>query len=241
MKNKVKKELKDEDLKILDVKKPNHNFIEVHPNLPPIPNITLFISPPASGKTLLLINFVYRFYNDIFDEIYWCSPTINLDNTLDSSVKKDETIIKISGADELMNIDAIIKYLIESQKEKLEKDEELEHILLVLDDCISFVNGKMLLELCTIYRHLKITVWISIQKMKLLNNTIRTCASNVISFAIPNKKQREQFLDEFDSFPDIEKYYEYCTKEKYNWMRLDMRNMKIYHGSPNGIVKIYEK
>jgi len=242
MSNKKKvKQLNDEDLKILDVKKPNHNFIEVHSNLPPIPNITLFISPPASGKTLLLINFVYRFYKDIFDEIYWCSPTINLDNTLDSSIKKDETIIKISGADELMKIDAIIKYLIEEQKKKLEDGEPLEHILLVLDDCIAFVNGKMLLELCTIYRHLKITVWISIQKMKLLNNTIRTCASNVISFAIPNKKQREQFLDEFDSFPDIEKYYEECTKEKYNWMRLDMRNMKIFHGSPDGIIKVYEK
>lgn len=243
MSNKKKqiKQLKDDDLIILDVKKPNHNFIEIHPNLPPVPNITLFISPPASGKTLLLINFVYRFYKDIFDEIFWCSPTINLDNTLDSSVKKDETIIKISGAEELMNIDSIIKYLIETQKEKLDSGEELEHILLILDDCISFVNGKMLLELCTIYRHLKITVWISIQKMKLLNNTIRTCASDVISFSIPNKKQREQFLDEFDSFANIEEYYNECTKEKYNWMRLDMKNQKIYHGGPAGIVKVYEK
>ena len=235
------KKIEDEDLKILDVKKPHHNFIIVHPNLPPVPNITLFISPPASGKTLLLINFVYRFYKDIFDEIYWCSPTINLDNTLDSSVKRDETIIKISGAEELMKINGIIKYLIEEQKNKLDKDEPLEHILLVLDDCISFVNGKMLLELCTIYRHLKITVWISIQKMKLLNNTIRTCASDVITFNIPNKKQREQFLDEFDSFDSIEDYYEICTKEKYHWMRLDMRNMKIFHGSPDGIVKVYER
>lgn len=241
MSKKNTKKINDEDLKILDVKKPMNNFIEIHPYLPSIPNITLFISPPASGKTLLLINFVYRFYKDIFDEIYWCSPTINLDNTLDSSVKKDETIIKISGAEELMQIDAIIKYIIETQKEKLDSGEPLENILIVLDDCISFVNGKMLLELCTIYRHLKITIWISIQKMKLLNNTIRTCASNVISFAIPNKKQREQFLDEYNSFPDIDKYYEDSTKQKYNWIRLDMKNMAIFHGSPDGIKKIYQK
>ena len=235
------KQLTDDDLIILDVKKPNDNFIEVHPNLPPVPNITLFISPPASGKTLLLINFIYRFYKDVFDEIFWCSPTINLDNTLDSSVKKDETIIKISSADDLMNIDNIIKYLIHTQEEKKEKGEDIENILIILDDCISFVNGKMLLELATIYRHLKITVWISIQKMKLLNNTLRACASNVISFSIPNKKQREQFLDEFDSFPRIDEFYEMCTKDKYNWIRLDMKNQKIYHGGPNGIVKVYEK
>jgi hypothetical protein len=37
------KQLTDDELVILDVKKPNHNFIEVHPSLPPVPNITLFI------------------------------------------------------------------------------------------------------------------------------------------------------------------------------------------------------
>jgi hypothetical protein len=235
------KELKDEDLVILDVNKPKANFIQPHANLMPVPSITLFISPPASGKTLLLVNMIYRFYEGVFDEIYWCSPTLNLDNTLDSSVKKDETIIKISDADDLENISKIIKFIVESQKEKLDKGEELEDILIVLDDCISFVNGKELLKLCTMYRHLRISVFISIQKMKLLNNTIRSCASNVITFNIPNKKQREMFFEEFSVFPDIETYYEDCTNEKYNWMRMDLRNMAIYHGGPEGIKLVYQK
>lgn len=235
------KELTDEDLVILDVNKPKSNFIEVHKSLMPVPNITLFISPPASGKTLLLVNMIYRFYDGIFDEIYWCSPTLNLDNTLDSSIKKDETVIKISDAEDLENISKIIKFIMEQQKEKLEKGEELENILIVLDDCISFVNGKELLKLCTLYRHLRISVFISIQKMKLLNNTIRSCASNVISFGIPNKKQRDAFLEEFDIFPNIEEYYNEATREKYNFMRLDLRNMAVYHGGPNGIKLLYEK
>lgn len=235
------KELTDDDLKVLDVNKPKSNFIEVHPNLMSVPNFTLFISPPASGKTLLLVNMVYRFYGGVYDEIYWCSPTLTHDNTLDSSVKKDETIIKISEADDLANINKIIKYIIESQKEKLEKGEEIENILLVLDDCISFVNGTELLKLATMYRHLRISVWISIQKMKLLNNTIRACASDVITFSIPNKKQRDAFMEEFNIFPNIEEFYDECCDEKYNWMRMDLRNMKIFHGSPDGIEKIYEK
>ena len=235
------KELKDEDLRVLDVNKPKSNFIQVHPNLMSVPNFTLIISPPASGKTLLLVNMVYRFFGDVYDEIYWCSPTLTHDNTLDSSIKKDETIIKISEADDLQNINKIIKFIIESQKEKLDAGEEIENILLVLDDCISFVNGKELLKLATMYRHLRISVWVSIQKMKLLNNTIRACASDVISFQIPNKKQRDAFFEEFNVFPNIEDYYEECTDEKYNWMRMDLRNMKIYHGSPDGIEKIYEK
>ena len=235
------KELTDDDLKVLDVNKPKSNFIEVHPNLMSVPNFTLFISPPASGKTLLLVNMVYRFYGGIYDEIYWCSPTLTHDNTLDSSVKKDETIIKISEAEDLQNINKIIKYIIESQKEKLEKGEEIENILLVLDDCISFVNGKELLKLATMYRHLRISVWVSIQKMKLLNNTIRACASDVITFQIPNKKQRDAFMEEFNIFPNIEDFYDECCDQKYNWMRMDLRNMKIFHGSPEGIEKIYEK
>lgn len=235
------KQLADEDLKVLDVNKPKSNFIQPHENLMPVPNITLFISPPASGKTLLLVNMIYRFYADVFDEIYWCSPTLNLDNTLDSSVKKDETVIKISDAEDLENISKIIKYIVESQKEKLDAGEDLENILIVLDDCISFVNGKELLKLCTMYRHLKISVFISIQKMKLLNNTIRSCASNVITFNIPNKKQREAFLEEYNIFPAIEEYYNQCCEEKYNWMRLDLRNMAVYHGSPEGIELVYKK
>jgi hypothetical protein len=235
------KELTDEDLKVLDVNKPKSNFIEVHQNLMSVPNFTLFISPPASGKTLLLVNMVYRFYGGVYDEIYWCSPTLTHDNTLDSSIKRDETIIKISEAEDLENINKIIKFIIESQKEKLEKGEEIENILLVLDDCISFVNGKELLKLATMYRHLRISVWISIQKLKLLNNTIRACASDVITFTISNKKQRDAFMEEFNIFPNIEEFYEECCSEKYNWMRMDLRNMKIFHGSPDGIEKIYEK
>jgi hypothetical protein len=150
-------------------------------------------------------------------------------------------VIKISDAEDLENISKIIKFIVEGQKEKLDKGEELEDILIVLDDCISFVNGKELLKLCTMYRHLRISVFISIQKLKLLNNTIRACASNVISFQIPNKKQREAFFEEFSVFPEIEEYYEQATNEKYNWLRMDLRNMALYHGGPSGIKLVYQK
>ncbi len=235
----IKTKLKDEDLRILDVKKPKTNFIEVHPNLPLIPSITLFISPPASGKSLLLINFLYRFYKNVFEEVYWFSPTLNMDNTLDSSVKKDDTIIKISDAEDLLKINSFIAFIIKSQADK--DNDKRENILIVFDDCMAFINGKKLLELCTQFRHLKITIWISIQKVKLLNNTIRACATNAITFAIANKKQRAAFFEEFDSFPDIEEYYEQCTSKLYNWMRLDLKHQKIFHGGPDGIVKLYEK
>ena len=235
------KTLKDKDLMILDVNKPRSDFIEIHKNLPLIPAIVLFISPPASGKSLLLLNFIYRFYTDIFNEVYWFSPTLNLDNTLDTSVKKDETIIKICEAKDLLQINSFLKIIVETQ-EKLEKEnKKLENILVVLDDCVSFINGKSLLETCTVFRHLRITLWISIQKMKLLNNTIRTCATDVITFEIPNQKQKAYFFEEFGCFPDIEKYYEICTKEKYNWMRLRMKPREIFHGGPNGIVKIWDR
>jgi hypothetical protein len=75
----------------------------------------------------------------------------------------------------------------------------------------------------------------------MLNNTLRTCCSDVISFSIPNKKQRDVFFEEYDMFPDMEQHFEDSTKEKYNWIRMDFRNMALYHGSPQGITKIYQK
>jgi len=237
-----KKEIKQvTDLRILDVKKPKSNFIEVSPMLAAVPNCTLYISPPASGKTALLVSMVYRFYQGVFDEVWWCSPTLSMDNTLALNVRKDETIHKITEPEDLESLDHIIKNIIETQKEKIDEGEDLDEVLLILDDCLSFVNSRALLDLCTRYRHLRITVWISIQKMKMLNNTLRTCASDVITFSIPNLAQRRMFFDEYNVFPDIERYYEECTSQKYNWMRMNLRDMKIYHGGPDGVKEIYSK
>jgi len=230
--------IKDEDLKILDVKKPADNYIHIHDNLPQIPNVSCFISPPSSGKGILMINFLYRFYKDIFDTIYWFSPTLPLDNSLKSSVAIDETIIKISDHDDLKNIDKFIKMITDEQKEKYESGEKLENILVVLDDCINFVNNKSLFELCTMYRHYKITVWISIQKMKMLNNTIRSCASDIFTFQISNK-QLKSFLEEYDDIDNLEHYYKLCTAKRFHWMRLNKN--RIYHGSPDFIKLVYDK
>lgn len=231
------------DLRVLDVKKPKPNWVSVNENLMSAPLNLLIFSQPASGKTAFLVSMVYRFYRNVFDEIYWFSPTLKLDNTLAMNVATDETIIKVSDADELEKIDMYLREIMESQQKKLDEGEELEHILVVLDDCLSFVNnGTMLKRLCSVYRHLKISIIISVQKMRMVNNTLRSCCSDVLSFAVPNKKQKEAFIEEYGSmFPDIEKHFEDCTKEKYNWIRMDFRNMALYHGSPEGITKIYQK
>ena len=88
------------------------------------------------------------------------------------------------------------------------------------------------------YRHYRITVWISIQKMKLLNNTIRSCASDIITFEISNK-QLKTFLEEFDNYNNVEYFYNKCCNERFNWLRLSKGN--IYHGSPDFILKVYDK
>ena len=238
---KTKKDTPVTDLRVLDVKKPKSNYISVNDMLWSHPAFILIISPPASGKSALLVSIYYRWFKNVFDTVYWCSPTLKMDNTLALNVAKDETIIRIDNADDLEQVDNIIRNIIETQDEALKSGEELEDILIVLDDCISFINSKMIAKLATMYRHLRITVIVSIQKMKMLSTTLRACASDIISFAIPNKKQRDTFFEEFSIYPDIETYYELATNAKYNWLRMDLRNMALYHGSPNGIVKLYQK
>lgn len=235
-----------DDLRVLDVKKKRANQIIVHPDLWEHPSFLLIVSPPKSGKTLLLISAVYRWFNKVFDEpneIWWCSPTFNLDNTL-SVVKDDETIFKISDHEDLENIDKIIKSLIDKQLKSIDEGEQPKEILLILDDMGAYINkSKELNRLATIYRHVRISCWISIQKLRgMLNNTLRTCCSDVITFNLPNIKQKTALFEEIGSvFPDFENYYHEATKEKYHFMRMDLRNMKIYKGGPNGFTLLYEK
>ena len=230
-----------DDLRILDVRKPATNYLTVNDNLPSAPFFCLCIAPPGSGKGVMAVSWIYRFYRNVFDTIYWCSPTLKMDNTLALNIARDETIIKLDTAEDLENMDSVIKNIIETQQKAKDEDEDMEEVLIVLDDCISFINSRMILKLATMYRHLRISVLVSIQKMKMLSTSLRACASDVIVFQIPNLKQRTAFFEEFSIYPDIENYYEMATEKKYCYLRMDLRNMALYKGTPEGIEKIYQK
>ena len=73
---------------------------------------------------------------------------------------KDDGIIKIHDDLENGAIDTIIDTIIDEQNDL--EDDEREHKLLVLDDCLGFLKQK-LAYLCSRFRHYKISNCISSQ------------------------------------------------------------------------------
>ena len=68
------------------------------------------------------------------------------------------------------------------------------------------------------------------QNFRTLPPIIRTNASAYIIFKTPNKKEYHKYCEEFDSiFENFEDLYKKATQEPYNFLYLDLRNVKAYH------------
>ena len=111
----------DNKIIVYNKSKDNDNEIFQHPFS------CLITAPRGSGKSNLVVNLLNRpdLLKNKFDEIYYFSPTIFLDQTLEHLNNK-----RIFKCDEISN--EKLNNLFESVKE----DEERQKILIVFDDCI---------------------------------------------------------------------------------------------------------
>lgn len=116
---------KIDSLEILPIKKDKKdNKIQFPEPIPNDPFTLCFISPTNSGKTVVIVNLIYRFYKKYFDEIIYISPTVHIDETLENNVNKDDEITKIYEDDDLQNIDIMLKEIITEQKETKKEDRK---------------------------------------------------------------------------------------------------------------------
>jgi hypothetical protein len=224
-------------LKVKDIKNASHKLDKTLPEvLPKHPFSMLIVAPPKSGKSSLIANLLANpnMYNaeEYFDEIYYISPTQMQDNTTKHYLKKLDNVIQIHEHDDIMHLETIIKDIIKSQKELEEEKEPKQRILLVLDDCIGYMDkNNELIALCSRYRHWGLSIIIVSQQYRKIPLLMRNCAGNIIFFKLNNEKELEKIDDEFGqnfsgNFIEIAKF---CTKEKYNFCYLDNENLKIWH------------
>jgi len=197
------------------------------------PAYTLILTMPTrSGKSTIVLNIlknVLMGYSDnVFEEIYYISPTLPLDETL-KAINEDETIIKITDDEELENLDDILKDIMKSQKDK--DDDERKHVLIVLDDMIDYLKkSKVLGNLTTKNRHLKISLIIVSQVFRDgLPIKARKNGTSYIFGNIYNQKDLETINEELgSSFPNFMDYYKQATKEKYDFLYVDTRDMSLW-------------
>lgn len=229
-------------LKVLSVKKDKKKSSKKLEAIPPPllrPEFLLVIvGPVRSGKGNLLVNLLENTnfgYRQYFKDIIYISPTIENDTT-GRAVKADERIIKIS--DNLEDIDMILASLVELQHKK----ETLEPTLVVLDDMLGLIKStghSYFSNLCSKYRHYKLSLIVTTQSFRSLPVVCRYNATGYIIFKTHNKKEYTKLEEELEgNFPDFDDLYDEATAEKYNFLYLDMEKIRAYHNFDS---LLYEK
>jgi hypothetical protein len=231
-----------EILKIKDFKKKTHPLdAKLHPHLPRASFLMCLIAPPRSGKSALIANMLANpaFYNalEYWDWIYYVSPTQSHDNST-RYLTKLENVIQIDDHEELMNLDVILKDLMDGQMKRLqEKDPktgkplEMERILIVLDDMLGYLTqNESLSNLCTRYRHYNFSIIITSQSFRKIPLVIRNCTGHIVFFKLNNEKELEKITEEYgelyhSNFTEIARK---ITETKYNFVYLDNENLKMY-------------
>lgn len=220
-----------EILKVKDVKNTIHKLDKhLDPVLPRHPWLECLIAPPRSGKTSMLMNKIFRLYPDnYFDEIIYCSPSQLHDKTCKELLPKKENLIQISEMEDIQNLDTLISELIKSQKELVKDEEPMKRIWLILDDCVNML--KPVQFLATRYRHADLSISVVSQSFRAIPLLIRNCANVVIFFHLNSKRELEKIDEEHGQqfCTDFIELAEKYTKEKYNFIYLNMDKMLMYH------------
>lgn len=220
------------DLKILQVKKlyKADEYPKIKHPLPKPPFTMCLVAPTKSGKSNLIVNLLknsYFGYDDVFDEIYYISPTVGIDETL-RSINEDEEIIKIDEEDDLKFLDDILNDIVKNQKSK--SKEEREPVLIVLDDCLDYLKkSKRLDSLPSYSRHYNISIIITSQVYNALPTKLRKNASCYLIARIYNNKDLQNIEEEIGAnFHDFKNNYDKATKEKYSFLFIDNRNIELW-------------
>lgn len=224
---------KNHSLEILPVKKPNNKtkFNIPLPLLEP-PFTYVFVAPTKSGKGVLTVNLLKNInmgYKDIFEEIYYISPTVMLDDTLNKAVAEDDEIIKIHEEEDLDHIDDILNQIVKEQKET--PNDERKHKLIVMDDLIDYFNNHSKLNtLPALSRHYKLSFIVCSQVYVGLPVKLRKNASAYMVFQIYNNKDLDTLEKEVGANfgKDFLINYHKATEEKYNFLYINNREMNLY-------------
>lgn len=220
------------DLKILQVKKKYKmdEYPKIKHPLPKPPFCLALVAPTKSGKSNLIVNLLknpYFGYDEIFDEIYYISPTVNIDDTL-KSISEDDDIIKIDDEDDLKYLDDILNDIVKSQKSK--PKEERKPVLIVLDDCLDYLKkSKRLDSLPSYSRHYNISIIITTQVYNALPTKLRKNASSYLIARIYNNKDLQNIEEEIGAnFNDFKINYDKATNGKYSFLYVDNRNIELW-------------
>lgn len=168
----------------------------------PEPTFCIFSAKRRSGKTHLITYMMYKFH-PLYQNLIIVNPT-----AFNGFYKKYTNNIVGTFRDELL-ADLLEKQMV------LTKKGVKNHVLLILDDCLSKANfnSKSFETIATAGRHYQISCWISTQHYMKIPQALRMNVDYM--FLLSNQKGEvlKIVYDELGGYFDDEKVFTTCVKK----------------------------
>jgi hypothetical protein len=216
----------------------------------------IIVAPSFTGKSVLINNLILKKkfrYLEEYDYIYLISPTILMDDSyqvmrdyiqmikqqkqkkLDIMIKKgliDKNIPKELDVsdDQIIFHPSYDEVFIENVLDTKKPEHKILFILDDVADSLKSASQKSILERVFFRgRHENVFCWISSQRYIKIVPNIRTNANSVILFQT-NNKDSKKIAEELsnDSVENFLTLYNRCTRDKYNFMYIDVKAKTSY-------------
>ena len=202
----------------------------------------LIVGRKGSGKSTTLINALKAKqedggYRGFFDNIYMCNPN-GIDKKYSKLVKE---LQKTGNYYETMN-NTVLQEIIDKVKSFNENFDEKEEgrrpaNLLILDDCIHLLpksnqRNQVFHAIITGMRHMNLSVFITLQKLKGANTIVRSNTDIASFWRTDVNSERKDIMEEF-GIP--ENYLDEAWKEKHGFTTVSFTS-----GVPKYYIKLDE-
>lgn len=197
--------------------------VKHHPHLPSLPALGQIVAPSHSGKSTLIMNLIYRLYpKDTFDRIYLVSPTAHGDATMAHLVDDPRCTLYDSYHD------GIIAEIKASQKR-----HKRPRACLIYDDCVGeLTRSSAASSYVTKSRHDGIIMTLfSTQSYRAFSNVVRSNASFLISFKLPNDQERDKMVSEYGGLfgeKTLAQAYTEATQERFSFLFVDIKGKRLF-------------
>jgi hypothetical protein len=212
---------------------------------PDLPSSFVLAAPTASGKTVVLLNLLLRYYKGMFARIWFFSPSIKLDpqyaplrKYLDKMSDQDREPLYFEDLEQ-----SVLSKLLHEQRliaeECRKRKQPIPQVCVVLDDLAdrgdllqkrqgAASGGSWLVTLATRGRHLGVTWIISSQVLNLVGTVIRKNCRAMLVWRLRNAKEVETLCEELSGIYDKDtllQMYREATAEPYSFLfiRLDAK------------------
>jgi len=214
---------------------------------PDLPTSFCLAAPTASGKTMIILNILLRYYKDMFHRIWMFSPSIKLDPQYAPLRKYLEKMTNQQHEPTMFEDlnQSVLGKLLDEQRTITEECRKRKikppQCCVILDDLADRGDiltkrqggnqGSWMVSLATRGRHFGVTWIISSQVMNLIGTVIRKNCRCMCVWRLRNHKEVETLCEELSGVYDaktIMAIYDHATTEAFSFLfvRLDAKTRR---------------